>query len=171
VTAREFLTGTLVLLAFLLYLMGAGWLSNRIAPLPPTPATPSTGTGEAPSAWRAQPDRADRSRPALGVNRPDPSRKGARGAADPSLGVPAPGGRLPAVLLRIRACESHGDYRADNPHSSASGAWQITDGTWDGFAGYSRALYAPPRVQDAKALALWLDRGTQPWAASRGCWS
>jgi hypothetical protein len=81
------------------------------------------------------------------------------------------GRHLPAVLLRIRHCESHDNYRARNQHSSASGAWQILDGTWDRFRGYRRAVHAPRAVQDAKALALFADRGTQPWNASRRCWS
>jgi hypothetical protein len=75
------------------------------------------------------------------------------------------------VLLRIRHCESHDNYRAQNRHSSASGAWQIIDGTWNGYRGYTRAVHAPRRIQDAKALALYADRGTQPWNASRRCWA
>jgi hypothetical protein len=63
------------------------------------------------------------------------------------------------------------DYRAENPASSASGAFQITRGTWNRFRGYPTAGSAPRRVQDAKALALYADRGTQPWDASRRCWS
>lgn len=77
---------------------------------------------------------------------------------------------LPQILLRIRWCESRDNYRAQNPRSSASGAWQILDGTWNGFRGYTRAVHAPRWVQDAKALALFADRGTQPWNASRRCW-
>lgn len=78
---------------------------------------------------------------------------------------------LPAVLLRIRWCESRDQYDAENPTSTASGAWQILDGTWNGWRGYARAVHAPRRVQDAKALVLYRDRGTKPWNASRRCWS
>jgi hypothetical protein len=71
---------------------------------------------------------------------------------------------------RIKSCESSGNYRALNPSSTASGAWQILDGTWAGFGGYPRAYLAPPEVQDAKALQLFRTRGTEPWDASYGCW-
>jgi hypothetical protein len=86
-------------------------------------------------------------------------------------------GALPLILLRIRGCESGsgphspGDYRAENPTSTASGAFQVLDGTWDGFAGYRHAADAPRGVQDARALQLYRDRGTQPWNATRGCWA
>lgn len=71
---------------------------------------------------------------------------------------------------RIKYCESGGNYRALNPESTASGAWQILDGTWNGYGGYRRAYYAPPQVQDQKALQLFQTRGTQPWDASYHCW-
>lgn len=82
-------------------------------------------------------------------------------------------------MLRIRSCESgdgRGSYhyhgpRAENPRSTASGAWQIIDGTWNRFHGYRHASHAPRWVQDLKALALYKDRGTQPWDASRSCWA
>lgn len=83
---------------------------------------------------------------------------------------------FPSVMLRIRSCESgdgHGSYNytAQNKYSSASGAWQIVDGTWNRFKGYRKARHAPRWVQDAKALLLYKDRGTQPWDASRDCWA
>lgn len=84
---------------------------------------------------------------------------------------PPSAGTLPAVLLRIRWCESRNDYKAEEPRSTASGAWQILDGTWNGYRGYHHASAAPRHIQDAKALALYRDRGTKPWKASRRCWS
>lgn len=86
------------------------------------------------------------------------------------------------LQLRIRSCESgpNGyatggraldyDYRNENPHSTASGAWQFLDSTWDHFGGYSRASYAPPAVQDEKARRTFASSGTSPWNASRDCW-
>lgn len=63
------------------------------------------------------------------------------------------GGDLPTC--HVLACESGGDLTARNPHSSASGKWQILDGTWAGFGGFARAYLAPEAVQDAKARLLW----------------
>ena len=54
------------------------------------------------------------------------------------------------VIYGIKMQESKGDYQADNPTSTASGAYQYIDGTWDGYGGYSHAGDAPPEVQDAK---------------------
>ncbi len=62
-----------------------------------------------------------------------------------------------------------GLYKAENPTSSASGAYQFTDGTWHtqsrlaGHPGYSRAKYAPPRVQDAVFYYTVLHGGTRHW--------
>jgi hypothetical protein len=88
--------------------------------------------------------------------------------------APAPvvitGGNLPAILLAIRACESSNNYTAQNPTSSASGAFQIIISTWADYGGYSQAKYAPASVQDAKALLLYETDGTSPWASSEGCW-
>lgn len=78
---------------------------------------------------------------------------------------------LPPVLLRIRWCESRDDYQAENRHSSASGAFQVLNGTWANYDGYARAKYAPRHVQDRQALKLFRKSGTRPWNASRRCWS
>ena len=77
---------------------------------------------------------------------------------------------IPGVLARIRDCESGGRYNAQNPRSTASGAYQFLDSTWNGYGGYRRAMHAPPGVQDAAAMALFQRSGTGPWRASQSCW-
>jgi len=73
-------------------------------------------------------------------------------APDPGMGgVPdATGLTQDMVIYGIKMQESKGDYHADNPTSTASGAYQYIDGTWDGYGGYSHAGDAPPEVPDAK---------------------
>ena len=69
-------------------------------------------------------------------------------------GVPdASGLTQEMVIYGIKMQESHGDYQAENPTSTASGAYQYIDGTWDDYQGYSHASDAPVAVQDAKMRA------------------
>lgn len=74
------------------------------------------------------------------------------------------GGDLPPCYVKQR--ESGGSYSAQNPTSSASGAWQFLDSTWGGYGGYSRAADAPPAVQDERARQLWDGgAGCSHWSA------
>lgn len=59
-------------------------------------------------------------------------------------------------LACVRAHESDtaGGYSAQNPTSSASGAYQIINSTWGNFMGYPTAASAPPWVQDLRATQL-----------------
>lgn len=82
----------------------------------------------------------------------------------------ATSGGFTSTELRIRQCESGGDYTDANPTSSASGAWEFLDSTWADFGGYPRAMDAPPSVQDEKAHIVFAADGTTPWAASESCW-
>lgn len=60
-----------------------------------------------------------------------------------------------AIPCEIVMCESGGNYDAENPTSTASGAYQIIDGTWDGYGGYSHASDAPPHIQDERAAQIY----------------
>jgi hypothetical protein len=79
-------------------------------------------------------------------------------------------------LACVRAHESDraGGYAAQNPRSSASGAYQFIDSTWRnvsvraGHPGYARAVHAPWYVQDAVALWLVENGGRSAWAGT-GC--
>lgn len=78
------------------------------------------------------------------------------------------------VLEEIKQCESGGDYMAHNPTSSAAGAYQFLDMVWqstDAGAGYASADAAPEHVQDAAAVELYQEWGTDPWLPSAHCWA
>lgn len=67
----------------------------------------------------------------------------------PICGVPT--GPIAVVLETIRTLESGGNYQARAAGSTASGAYQFLDSTWNDYGGYGRAADAPAAVQDAKA--------------------
>lgn len=84
--------------------------------------------------------------------------------------------------LRVRSCESgpNGyatggraldyDYSNENPKSTASGGWQVIDGTWGGFGGYHHASSAPRSVQDRWARRYIDKNGLGAWISSKSCW-
>ncbi|WP_040492719.1 M23 family metallopeptidase [Ilumatobacter nonamiensis] len=76
------------------------------------------------------------------------------GDSAPFTGCGLYGGEIDTILRTIRTLESGDDYRAEAAGSTASGAYQFIDSTWDGYGGYQRASSAPPEVQDAKAAEM-----------------
>lgn len=75
------------------------------------------------------------------------------------------------ILDEIARCESGGNSRAQNPGSTASGTYQFLDSTWRSLGGTGRAKDASPALQQRMAEKLLASRGTQPWNASKSCWS
>jgi hypothetical protein len=68
------------------------------------------------------------------------------------------GGDVDKVLSTIKGVESGGNYNAKNPNSSASGAYQFIDSTWQAATRkygigqeYKTARSAPPEIQDMVA--------------------
>jgi hypothetical protein len=57
------------------------------------------------------------------------------------------------ILATIRAIESGGNYQAQARGSSASGAYQFIDSTWQALGGVGSAKDASPEEQDARAAA------------------
>jgi hypothetical protein len=70
------------------------------------------------------------------------------------------GGRYWAIPWYIVNCESSGDYNAQNPTSSARGAYQMLDST---YAAYCSACDWSPRDQDVAAGRLYREQGASPW--------
>lgn len=82
-----------------------------------------------------------------------------------------------SFLACVRAHESAeaGLYSAQNPRSSASGAYQFLDSTWRvvanraGHGNYARAIHAPWYVQDAVAYDTAIRRGERYHWSGTGC--
>ena len=89
--------------------------------------------------------------------------------------------RVPRWVKELAECVirheslNAGHYMAENPTSTASGAYQMIDSTWrgnakwvKGAAQYSRAKYAPPVVQDRVFIHSILAGGASNWRGT-GC--
>lgn len=74
-------------------------------------------------------------------------------------------GSFEAALVRLRACESGGNY-SNKSNPSYRGAYQFGYGTWGNYAGYYDPADAPPYVQDQKAWETYQARGWQPWSCA-----
>lgn len=78
-----------------------------------------------------------------------------------------PGG----IAACIRKWESGGNYTAQNPSSTASGAYQFLDSTWQHVTGLSgRAMNYPPSTQDSAFYKLWNGgAGSGQWTTAYHC--
>jgi len=96
-----------------------------------------------------------------------------------ALAVMSPLVQAPDHVQDLAACirqhESRHDYDAENPVSTASGAYQFLDSTWRGNAKwvkgarqYKRASDAPPHIQDAVFLHSIRNGGHKNWRGT-GC--
>jgi hypothetical protein len=71
----------------------------------------------------------------------------------------------------IRFYESGDNYQAQNPSSSASGAYQFLDSTWQAVTGLAgRAMNYSPATQDAAFWKLWAGgAGRSQWVTGYHC--
>ncbi len=63
----------------------------------------------------------------------------------------------------LRDCESGGNYRAVNATGKYRGAYQFDQHTWESVGGIGDPAKASPAEQDARARALFEERGAAPW--------
>ena len=63
----------------------------------------------------------------------------------------------------LRNCESGGNYRAVNSTGKYRGAYQFDQHTWESVGGIGDPAKASPAEQDARARALFEERGAAPW--------
>ncbi|QOI67418.1 hydrolase [Streptomyces phage Beuffert] len=108
---------------------------------------------------------AERARKARQVNRKPVETKPK--VQTPTHNHVAPGG----IAACIRKYESGGNYRAQNPSSTASGAYQFLDSTWQAVTGLpGRAMNYSPAQQDAAFWKLWNNgRGANQWVTAGMC--
>lgn len=76
------------------------------------------------------------------------------------------------IMNSIKMCESRGDYTAQNPHSTASGAYGFLDTTFHNVTGlFGHARDYSAAIQDKAFLTLYDGgAGISAWDASKSCW-
>jgi len=82
----------------------------------------------------------------------------------------SPGAPSDAALVRLRTCESGGNYAAVSRSGTYRGAYQFSKRTWNNVAKSILPRFhgvdpagAPAHVQDAMARALWTATGPRSW--------
>lgn len=73
------------------------------------------------------------------------------------------GGPSASQWAALRKCESSGNYGAVSASGKYRGAYQFDYGTWDNYGPAGDPAAASPAEQDARAKALYADRGHRPW--------
>jgi len=73
-------------------------------------------------------------------------------------------------LSAVIPCESGGNPRAVNS-IGAGGLFQFLPSTWHGLGGRGLPQNASAGEQWAKAMKLYSQQGSNPWYASKACWS
>lgn len=86
-----------------------------------------------------------------------------------ALTVAVPGIASADTLDAIAQCESGGRTNATN--GSHFGLFQFDMPTWKSVGGKGNPMHASAEEQRARAERLLAERGTQPWTASKHCWS
>lgn len=74
------------------------------------------------------------------------------------------------VLSAIKYCESTNNYSVVNS-IGAGGAYQFMPATWRGLGYSGLPQNASPATQDAAAMKLYAQQGTDPWVSSQACWA
>ncbi len=75
---------------------------------------------------------------------------------------------LPPVMLEIARAESNLDPTAKNASSTASGLFQILNGTWEAYGCVGDVFEATDNIDCARKI--FYKEGTKPWEASRTIW-
>ncbi len=73
------------------------------------------------------------------------------------------------VMVRIAEAESRFAPKAQNPHSTAGGLFQILDGTWVAYGCQGSKYEAQDNI--ACARTIYNVEGTRPWGSSIEHWA
>ena len=148
------------------------WLISELTdydpPAPVPPAAEQPGPSDRRTAAQLSASRSDqRTAPSPSVRGGAPSTP----ATSSERGSKGDVAGFTATQRCIRNAESGGNYRAENPTSSASGAWQFIDSTWESVTGLPAPASSYPRqVQDAAFRKLWAGgAGAGHWVTASRC--
>lgn len=72
------------------------------------------------------------------------------------------------LMVSVARAESQFIPTAHNPHSSATGVFQILTGTWSAYHCTGTTTVAADNIRCARAI--YNDSGTAPWNSSKSSW-